>query len=70
MTNSEAREIIENRFDIMDYCESEKLGEALDMAIKALDQISHIKDRPCEACEFYKESGCSKWDCVFEEYTI
>lgn len=40
--------------------------EALEMAIKALGQISHLKDRPCEACEFYTEEGCSKWECVFE----
>ncbi len=38
MTNQEAIKIIENRFDIMDYGESEELGEALDMAIKALEQ--------------------------------
>lgn len=40
--------------------------EVLRMAIKALEQISHLKDRPCEACEFYTEEGCSKWECVFE----
>lgn len=40
--------------------------EALEIASKALDQISHLKDRPCEACEFYTEKGCSKWECVFE----
>lgn len=37
----EAIKVIENRFSIMDYCESEKLGEALDMAIAAL------KSEPC-----------------------
>ena len=40
--------------------------EVLRMAIKALEQISHLKDRPCEACEFYTGEGCSKWECVFE----
>ena len=38
MTNEEAIETIENRFDIMDYCESQKLGEALDIATKTLGQ--------------------------------
>lgn len=41
--------------------------EALDMAIKALEQTSHLIDRPCEACEFRKDNGCCKWSCVFEE---
>lgn len=40
--------------------------DAQKVAIKALEQISHLKDRPCEACEFYTEKGCSKWECVFE----
>ena len=40
---------------------------AYDMAIKALEQTSHLIDRPCEACEFHKENGCCKWSCVFEE---
>lgn len=49
--------------------EQGNMGEqkkALDLAIKALDQISHLKDRPCEACEYHTEEGCSKWECVFE----
>ena len=41
--------------------------EALDMGVKAIDLIMHLKDRPCDACEFHKEKGCSKWDCVFDE---
>ena len=41
-------------------------NEALDMAIQALEQISHLTDRPCSVCEFNKEDGCSKWNCVFE----
>ena len=43
--------------------------EALDMAIKALEQTSHLKDRPCEVCEFHSDKGCSKWKCIFEEGT-
>jgi len=42
MTREEAKKIIENRFDIMDYCESSALGEALDIAIQELEQ------EPCE----------------------
>lgn len=40
------------------------------MGIKALELISYLNDRPCEACEFHKENGCSRWDCVFEEVII
>jgi hypothetical protein len=40
--------------------------DALEFAIKALEQISHLTDRPCSVCEFHKEDGCSKWECVFE----
>lgn len=36
MTKEEAIRQIENRWSIMDYGESEALGEALDMAIEAL----------------------------------
>jgi hypothetical protein len=48
------------------YDEVMKRVEAFEMAIRALDQISHLKDRPCEVCEFYTGDGCSKWECVFE----
>ena len=48
------------KYFMKDVCDAQKV------AIKALEQISHLKDRPCEACEFYTEEGCSKWECVFE----
>lgn len=40
--------------------------EALDMAIKAAENIGHLTDRPCSVCEFNKDNGCCKWSCVFE----
>ena len=40
---------------------------ALNMAIKALENIGHLKDRPCSVCEFNKENGCCKWTCVFTD---
>lgn len=40
--------------------------EAKQMAIQALENIGHLKDRPCSVCEFHKENGCCKWDCVFK----
>ena len=44
MTREEAIRQIENRWSIMDYGESEELGEALDMAIEALAQPIICKD--------------------------
>ena len=41
--------------------------DALEMAIKALERMSYLTDRPCSACKFHGENGCSKWNCVFEE---
>ena len=42
--------------------------EVNEKAIQAIEQISHLKRRPCEACEFYtgESLGCSEWECVFE----
>lgn len=31
------------------------------------EKLSCLTDRPCTACKFHKEKGCSKWSCVFEE---
>lgn len=74
MTIEEAIKLLD---DITSYCDftdeygdmidSEPYYEALDLAIKALDQISHLKDRPCEACEFHIGDCCSKWECVFKK---
>lgn len=41
--------------------------EALGMAISAIKLIGHLNNRPCEACEFHKENGCCKWNCVFDD---
>lgn len=29
--------------------------------------IACLTDRPCGACKFHTDLGCSKWTCVFEE---
>ncbi len=70
MTNEEAKRRIEICRDFLANNYSD-MGEpnfmAFNMAIKALEQISHLKDRPCEACEFHSYKGCHKWSCVFAE---
>lgn len=40
--------------------------QAKERAIEALEEISHLINRPCEACEFHGEYGCCKWECVFK----
>ena len=40
---------------------------ALVLAISALENVGHLKDRPCSVCEFHKENGCCKWTCVFTD---
>ena len=81
MTPQEAREILQQirkqkcvsecdygckLYELETFCLEEK---ALDTAIKALEQTSHLKGRPCEVCEFHSDNGCSKWKCIFEEGT-
>ncbi len=60
MTREEALQILDTIPTI-----SEQV-DALEMAIKALENIGHLKDRPCDVCEFHKENGCCKWTCVFK----
>ena len=53
--------------EVLDMVEAHGLAdEAKKMAIEALKEISHLVNRPCEACEFHGENGCCKWECVFK----
>ena len=63
MTNEHAIWLLQHRAD---ECGGE-IHEAYVMAIKALENIGHLKDRPCSVCEFHKENGCCKWTCVFTD---
>ena len=64
--NEKAREILKHWDGYFVGYSSDDVNEALDMAIKALEQVSHLNDRPCEVCEYHTETGCVKWKCVFE----
>lgn len=66
MTREQAKAILTEYLD-MDSEVKSKYLEAMRVAVKAIDKISHLIARPCEVCEFYSEDGCIKWDCVFEE---
>ena len=82
MTKEQAIEIIRKEYACVDAdcdierscgkCElhmpsKEPILEAYERAIKALELIGNLTNRPCEACEFKKENGCCKWTCVFDE---
>ena len=62
MTREEAIDVIENRFNIMDYCESRRLGDALDMAVDALNSENSLIDRVLEIIEardlWERREGC------------
>ena len=36
-------------------------------ALKALEQIASLKERPCEVCKYREDGMCVRWLCVFEE---
>lgn len=59
MTPEEAIKVIEGRFEIMDYCESARLEEALDLAIESLKQ-SQPQWIPCSERLPSKEE-CKEW---------
>lgn len=40
----------------------------IDMARQALELMEHIKDRPCEACEYKVDGNCTRWNCEFDEW--
>lgn len=66
MTNEDAISImrvivhmLEEKYD------TDRVEEAIDVAIKAIGEIDHLIDRPCTACEYHRKRGCTKWECVF-----
>ena len=48
---------------VRDYRRSEERGNQM----TDNEKLSCLTDRPCTACKFHKEEGCSKWSCVFED---
>lgn len=36
------------------------------IAIKAIEQIGCLTDRPCSVCRFKTKNGCNRWECVFK----
>ena len=67
MTDAETIERLEEMQATFGFVTGGMRSETLDNAIKAVKKISHLIDRPCNACEFKKDNGCCKWACGFEE---
>jgi len=65
MTREEAIKEIEN---IKKFNYTLAPLEVFDMAIKALELLDTLTERPCDVCEHHKEKGCCKWNCVFDGY--
>lgn len=54
---------------ICEKCPLNCLTEGIsDKKEQALELMEHIKDRPCEACEFKVDGNCTKWTCVFDAW--
>lgn len=47
--------------------ENHKWHSIMSKAMSYIELFKHLKDRPCSVCEFHKENGCCKWECVFDE---
>ena len=70
MTREEAIEVLKAYRNKLTNSVSNQLDgdiETFEMAISALENIGHLKDRPCSVCEFHKEDGCCKWTCAFTD---
>lgn len=68
LTNEEAIHIMNVIIYMLEpQYDKERVEEAVEMSKKALELIGHLKNRPCSACEYHKENGCCKWNCVFEK---
>ena len=64
MTREEAIKILKEIEYTVNGDNKEYRDMAFNMAIKALDNIGHLTDRPCDVCEFHTD-GCSQWKCIF-----
>lgn len=67
MTSEQAMDLLDNLVGMVEDNNESDYDTALKMGKDAIVRLDHLIDRPCEACEFHKENGCSRWDCVFEE---
>lgn len=63
MTNKDAIARLKE-IDIRDALQEDY--DALHVAVKALELLDTLTDRPCSVCRHRKENGCCKWNCVFD----
>lgn len=68
MTLNEAIKHAEEVADRPCFTDDEKrCGEEHRQLAKWLKSLLVLTKRPCEACKYHTEKGCSQWDCIFEE---
>ena len=63
MTNKDAIARLKE-IDIRDALQEDY--DALHVAVKALELLDTLTDRPCSVCRHRKENGCCKWNYVFD----
>ena len=52
--------MLEKKYD------TDRVEDAVDIAIKSIEQVGCLTGRPCHACRFKTENGCSQFKCVFK----
>ena len=52
--------MLEKKYD------TDRVEDAVDIAIKSIEQVGCLTGRPCDVCRFMTENGCNRWDCVFK----
>lgn len=63
MTNAEAVNVLSK---YRDAGISAVVAEAHQMGIEAINSLECLVERPCCACEYQTENGCSQFECVFK----
>lgn len=64
MENKEALSLIASYLNQGYAHNTDDFKQALKFAIRAIENISHITDRPCDVCDCHTENGCTQWKCV------
>ena len=67
MTNEEAIEWISYHIGISDYAETDDILKALKKAIKALEIVDMLTNRPCGVCKHHEHGLCASWNCPYDK---
>ena len=53
--------MLEKKYD------TDRVEDAVDIAIKSIEQVGCLTDRPCEYCKNHVDGRCAVWKCVFDD---